>query len=81
MASGRIHIMKVVSALAALACCGATLALAFEHALSGMAARAAASFMALATHPALDGLYLPEALALLGAFIVLSSGSYRSRDM
>jgi hypothetical protein len=41
----------------------------------------AAPFTTLASYPALDGFDLPEALALLGAFVVLSSGSRRSQDM
>ena len=73
--------MKVVSALTALVCCGATLMLAFGHAVSGMAARAADSFTALAAHPALDGVDLPEALALLGALVVFRSSTRRSKDM
>lgn len=73
--------MKVVSVLAALACCGATLSLAFGPALSGAAARTADSIAALVTHPALTGFSLPEALALLGAFIVFSSSARRLGDM
>jgi hypothetical protein len=73
--------MKVVSVLAALACCATTLTLAFGHALSAMAARAAASFTALAASPPLDGFDLPGALALLGAFVVFSSSALSSKDM
>lgn len=73
--------MKIVSVLAALACCGTTLSLAFGKALSGMAAHAADSFTALAAHPALGSFSLPEVLALLGAFIVFSSSTRRSEDM
>ena len=73
--------MKVVSVLAALACCGTTLTVAFGQALSGMADLAATTLTALAAHPALDGVDLPEALALLGAFVVCSSSARGSQDL
>ena len=73
--------MKIVSALLALACCGTTMALAFGHAIAGTPALAADSFTALAAHPALGIVDLPEALALLGAFVVFSSGTRRSEDI
>ena len=73
--------MKIVSALAALACCGATLSLAFGHAISGMAALAADSVTAMTAYPAMVGFDWPEVMALLGAFVVFSSGTRRSEDM
>jgi len=72
--------MKVVSVLAALACCSATLTLAFGHALSRMATHAATQFAAIAAHPVLDGIDLPAVLALLGAFVVFASGARRYED-
>jgi hypothetical protein len=72
--------MKVVSVLAALACCATTLTLAFGPALAGMATLAADSVTALTAHPALDGFDLPEALALLGAFVVFWSSTRSSQD-
>lgn len=72
--------MKIVSALLALACCGMTVSLAFGQALSGMADNAAETVLALATSPPLAGFDLPEALALLGGFVVFSSGTRRSQD-
>jgi hypothetical protein len=72
--------MKIVSVLAALACCGTTLSLAFGHALTGMAAYAATQFTALTTHPMLNGLDLPAVLALLGALVVFASGACHSED-
>jgi hypothetical protein len=76
---GRI-VMKIVSVLAALACCGATLSLAFGHALSGTVAILADSLRTLAMLPAL-GFDFPEALALLGALVVFWSSTRRSEDM
>ena len=73
--------MKIVSALAALACCGTTLSLAFGHAMSGMAALAAESVTAMTAYPAMVGFDWPEVMALLGAFVVFSSGTRRSEDM
>jgi hypothetical protein len=73
--------MKIVSVLAALACCGTTLSLAFGHAISGMAALAADSVTAITAYPVLVGFDWPEVLALLGAFVVFSSGTQRSEDM
>jgi hypothetical protein len=70
--------MKIVSVLAALACCGTTLSLAFGPALSGVAGHAATQLTALTTHPVLNGLDLPAVLALLGAFVVFASGARRS---
>ena len=72
--------MKIVSALAALACCGTTLSLAFGHAVAGMAAHAADQFTALTAHPVLNGLDLPAVLALLGALVVFASSACRSED-
>jgi hypothetical protein len=73
--------MKIVSVLAALACCGTTLSLAFGHAISGMAALAADSVTAVTAYPALIGFDWPEMLALLGACIVFWSSTRRSEDM
>ena len=73
--------MKIVSALAALACCGTTLSLAFGHAMSGMAALAAESVTAMTAYPAMVGFDWPEVMALLGAFVVFSSSTRRSEDM
>jgi hypothetical protein len=72
--------MKIISALAALACCGTTLSLAFGPAVSGMAAHAATQFTALTAHPVLNGLDLPAVLALLGALVVFASSACRSED-
>jgi hypothetical protein len=72
--------MKVISVLAALACSGTTLALAFGHAVSGMAAHAATQITALTAHPVLDGLDLPAVLALAGALVVFASSARRSQD-
>ena len=72
--------MKIISALAALACCGTTLSLAFGPAVSGMAAHAADQFTALAAYSVLNGLDLPAVLALLGALVVFASSACRSED-
>jgi hypothetical protein len=72
--------MKVVSVLAALACCGTTLSLAFGNTIAGVAAQTAQTLTALAA-PAAGGLPVPEALALLGALVVFSSSAIRSKDM
>jgi hypothetical protein len=73
--------MKIVSVVAALACCGTTLSLAFRHAVSGMTAVVTDAFAALAAYPTLAGFDLPETLALLGACIVFWSSTRRSEDM
>ena len=73
--------MKVVSALCALVCCGATCSLAFGPALAGLAALVAAPFTAVAGYLTLGALYLPEVLALLGAFIVFAASTRHSEDV
>lgn len=73
--------MKIVSVLAALACCGTTMSLAFGPLLSSLAALIAAPFAALAGLPALVGIGLPETLALLGALVVFWSGTHHSEDV
>ena len=78
---GGIRRMKIVSTLCALVCCGATCSLAFGPALAGLSALAAALFTALAGYLALGALYLPEMLALLGAFIVFAASTRQSEDV
>jgi hypothetical protein len=73
--------IKVVSVLAALACCATTLSLAFGQMLSGLTDFAAASLTILTAHPMLHDLGLSEVLALLGAGIVFWFSTRRSEDM
>lgn len=73
--------MKVVSVLAALACCATTLSLAFGQTIAGIAAQTGHALSTLAAYSAAGGLPVPEALALLGALVVFSSSTFRSKDM
>ena len=73
--------IKVVSVVAALACCVTTMSLAFGQMLFGLTDVAAASLTVLTAYPMLHDLGLSEVLALLGAGIVFWFSTRRSEDM